>query len=129
MCILHQYHKASGLKSCTVMCHEREEFLGNFPYGSDHRTIEHSLFCKFLEGIWNNYVDIQQKSMQVRFIMILHAWGYNTLTHPTLRSTYISKYKLVNTISWFRSNRSFLIFPQTYVENLSTQWAIFSYGL
>ncbi len=27
MCILHQYHKASGLKACTEMCWEREEFI------------------------------------------------------------------------------------------------------
>ncbi len=25
MCILHQYHKASGFKSCTAICLEREE--------------------------------------------------------------------------------------------------------
>ncbi len=34
--------------------------------------------------------------MQVRFIMILHAWVYNSLSYPTLHMTfgiYVSKYK------------------------------------
>ncbi len=30
------------------------------------------------EGIWNNYFDIQQKSMQVKFIMFLCTRGYNS---------------------------------------------------
>ncbi len=34
------------------------------------------------EGIWNNYVDIQQKMMQVRSIILLHIWGYNSLVDP-----------------------------------------------
>ncbi len=33
------------------------------------------LICKFFEGIWNNYVDIQQKNMQVRFIIISRSQG------------------------------------------------------
>ncbi len=40
--------------------------LGNFQYGSIHNMWpEHSHF--FFEGISNNYIDIQQKNMQVRF--------------------------------------------------------------
>ncbi len=34
------------------------------------------------EGIWNNYVDIQQKIMQVRYIILLCTWGYNSLVDP-----------------------------------------------
>ncbi len=62
-----------------------------------------AFFCKFFEGIWNNYVDIQHKNMQMKFIMILQARGYNYLSHPTLHyeiwSTNVSKYELVNPIS------------------------------
>ncbi len=57
------------------------------------------LICKFFEGIWNNYVDIQQKNMQVRFIIILHVWWYNSLSHATLHyegwSTNVSKCKSI----------------------------------
>ncbi len=35
------------------------------------------------EGIWNNYIDIQQKIMQVRFNRFLATWGYNSLGDPT----------------------------------------------
>ncbi len=50
--------------------------LGNFQH------LEHSHF--FFEGIWNNYVDIQQKNMQVRFITFLHVRRCNSLSHPSL---------------------------------------------
>ncbi len=41
-------------------------------------------FCKLFEGIiLNNYVDIQQQIMQVRFIIFLCTWGYNSLGNPT----------------------------------------------
>ncbi len=35
------------------------------------------------ERIWNNYVEIQWKSMQVIFIMLLCTQGYNFLGDPT----------------------------------------------
>ncbi len=38
-----------------------------------------SYFCKLFEGIWNNYVDIQQKNIIVRFIMILCTRGHKSL--------------------------------------------------
>ncbi len=37
------------------------------------------MFCKLFEGIWNNYVDIEHKIMQVRFIIFLCTWGYISL--------------------------------------------------
>ncbi len=41
-------------------------------------------FCfQTFEGIWNNYVDIEQKVMQVIFIIFLSTWGYNSLGYPT----------------------------------------------
>ncbi len=41
-------------------------------------------FClQTLEGIWNNYVDLEQKHMQVIFIIFLSTWGYNSLGDPT----------------------------------------------
>ncbi len=42
--------------------------LGNFHYGIIHKVQFFMLACQCLyyEGIWNNYVDIQQKNMQVR---------------------------------------------------------------
>ncbi len=53
--------------------------------------------CKLLEGIWNNYIDVQQKYTQVRFIMILCARGYNSpkLSELALQSlnTNMFKYK------------------------------------
>ncbi len=42
------------------------------------------LIFKLFEGIWNNYVDIQQKNIQVRFFMFLRGRGYNSLSHPAL---------------------------------------------
>ncbi len=92
MCILHQYHKASGLKVCTAMCQEREE-LSDYPiWWRPQNTL---IFCKFSEGIWNNYVNRQQKNMQVRFIMILDAWGYNSFSHSTLHYKVWSSHKCV----------------------------------
>ncbi len=41
------------------------------------------VFCKLFEGIWNDYVDIEQKIMQFRFIISLCTWGYISLGNPT----------------------------------------------
>ncbi len=50
-----------------------------------------------LEWIWNNYVNIQYKNMQIRFMMILHVCRCNSQTHPNLHyevwSTNLSNYK------------------------------------
>ncbi len=46
------------------------------------------------EGIWNNYVDIQQKIMQVRFIIFLSTWGYNSNHAAQSLKENTSKYKL-----------------------------------
>ncbi len=35
--------------------------------------------CEHFEGIWNNYIDIELKIMQVIFIFFLSTWGYNSL--------------------------------------------------
>ncbi len=47
-------------------------------------TKPHALTIIFAnsEGIWNNYSDIQQKIMQVRFIILLCTQGYNSLVDP-----------------------------------------------
>ncbi len=47
-------------------------------------TKPHALDINFAnsEGIWNNYVDIQQKIMQVRFIILLCTQGYISLIDP-----------------------------------------------
>ncbi len=42
-------------------------------------TSTYLIFCKLFEGIWNNYVDIEQKIMQIRFIIFLCTWGYISL--------------------------------------------------
>ncbi len=44
-------------------------------------TKSHSLAIIFAnsDGIWSNYVDLQQKIMQVGFIILLCTWGYNSL--------------------------------------------------
>ncbi len=49
-------------------------------------TTERSTLLYFENSLneYNNYIDIQQKNMQVRFIMILRAQVYNSLSHPTL---------------------------------------------
>ncbi len=39
------------------------------------------VFCR--ERIWNNYIEIQWKSMQVIFIILLCTWGYNSPGDPT----------------------------------------------
>ncbi len=41
------------------------------------------LFCKLFKGIWNNYVEIQWKIMQVIFIIFWCIWGKNSLSDPT----------------------------------------------
>ncbi len=45
----------------------------------------HSIaFClRTLERIWNNYIDIEQKVMQIEFIIFLSTWGYNSLGDST----------------------------------------------
>ncbi len=52
------------------------------------------------ENIWNNYVDIQQKIMQVRFIIFLSNCGYNSLGVPTRQHEVWWKI-LLNTNSWY----------------------------
>ncbi len=52
------------------------------------------------EGIWNNYVDIQQKIMQVRFIILLCTQGYNSLVDP-IRQHEVWRKILLNTNSWY----------------------------
>ncbi len=42
------------------------------------------LICKFFEGILNNYIDIQQKNIQVRIVMLSHEDAYNSLSHSAL---------------------------------------------
>ncbi len=41
------------------------------------------LLCKLFEGIWNNYVDIEEKILQFRFIISLCTWGYISIGDPT----------------------------------------------
>ncbi len=85
--------KGFYLRSNYIQC-----VLSNFKYDGDHKARQHSHFCKFFEGIWNNYIDIQQKNMQVRFSMILCAHGYYSLNYLTLHckvwNTNVYKYKL-----------------------------------
>ncbi len=52
------------------------------------------------EGIWNNYVDIQQKLMQFRFIISLCSCGYISLGDPTWQDE-VWRRILQNTNSWF----------------------------
>ncbi len=89
MSILHQYHRASGLKAWTAMCRS-EEKGGNIFKMADNRFIVHvfsavwgggGYFCG--ERIWNNHFEIHQKSMQVIFIIILCTREYNSLGDPT----------------------------------------------
>ncbi len=42
--------------------------LGNFQYGSVH--ILYACQHLYFEGIWSNYLDIQQKNMHVRITTI-----------------------------------------------------------
>ncbi len=42
-------------------------------------------------------------------------WPYYIVIHS---STNVSKYKLVNVISWFRSNRSFLYIPSKHLSRI-----------
>ncbi len=65
-------------------------------------TSTHLLFCKLFEGIWNNYVDIEQKIMQVRFIISLCTWGYIYLGDPTRQHEVWRKTRL-NT-NWSNQN-------------------------
>ncbi len=51
------------------------------------------------EGIWNNYVDIQDINMQVRFIIFLSTWGYS-LGDPTRQHKVWRKILLKYKLSW-----------------------------
>ncbi len=42
----------------------------------------HCPIFKLFEAIWNNYIEIQWKSMQIRLIMLLWLQGYNFLGDP-----------------------------------------------
>ncbi len=52
------------------------------------------------EGIWNNYVDIQQQIMQIRFIIFLSTWGCKSLGDPTRQHKVWWKI-LLNRNSWY----------------------------
>ncbi len=74
MCILHQYHKASGLKACTTMCRSKKWKWGNMFKMAGDRFVVHFSSAVWGGGgdccrviIWNNYVEIHRKSMQVIF--------------------------------------------------------------
>ncbi len=56
------------------------------------------VLCKLFEGIWNNYVHIEQKIMQFRFIISLCTLGYISLglAARNLKEN-MSKYKLIPT--------------------------------
>ncbi len=102
-------------------------------------------FCDcqlYFEGIWNNYVDIQQKNMQARFTSFYHVRGCNTLSIPIMHyevwSTNVSKYELVKPISWFFLFRIWFFFfddihlqiiasisPKAFVENSSASGLFF----
>ncbi len=82
MCILHQYHKASGLKVCTAMCRSEKKYLINSKWWHPRFSPGGAeVFCR--ERIWNNYVEIQWKGIQVIFIILLCTGGYNSLGDPT----------------------------------------------
>ncbi len=53
-----------------------------------------------LEGIWNNYVDIEQKAMHVIFIIFLSTWGYNSLGDPGTKFERKYFYKLIRSKGW-----------------------------
>ncbi len=103
MCILHQYHKVSGLKACTAMCRSEKKCSNIYLINSKWR---HPRFFSGKGGlrIWNNYVEIQCKSIQVIFIILLCTWGYNTLGDMTRQHRVWSK-TCLNT-NW--SNRNFV---------------------
>ncbi len=69
------------------------------------------------EGIWNNYVYIQQKIMQVRFIILLCTQENNSLVDPTKqhdvwRKTCLGDSKLVAHKDWqFVDKKSFRLNP------------------
>ncbi len=63
-------------------------------------TSTHLLFRKLFERIWNNYVDIEQKITQVRFIISLSTRGYNSLGDLT-RQHRVWRKILLNTNSWY----------------------------
>ncbi len=64
------------------------------------------IFCKFFEGIWNNYVDIQQKTSRLDLLCFLCTRGYNSLGDLTrsLKEKHVQtdpKLKASAPISWF----------------------------
>ncbi len=61
------------------------------------------LLCKLIEGIWNNYIDIEQKIMQVTFSISLCTWGYISLGDPTRQEVW--RKILLNTNSWYLTER------------------------
>ncbi len=74
--------------------------LGNFQYGHDHNI---HLFCNcwlYLEWIWNNYIDIQQKSMQVRLLWLWVPRDITKFGVQTCLNTNWSELELCNQISW-----------------------------
>ncbi len=89
MSILHQYHKASRLKAWTAMC-QSEDTWGNIFKMAGDRFVVHVFSAVWgvggyccSERIWNNYVEIHRKSMQVIFIILLCTGEYNSLGDPT----------------------------------------------
>ncbi len=67
------------------------------------------LFCKLFEGIWNNYIDIEQKIIQVTFIISLCTWGYISLANPIWQYEVSRKQRLnTNWSKWHLVKRIFL---------------------
>ncbi len=84
--ILHQYHKASGLKACTAMCRSEKKCrkcISLIQNGGAHvflREEEGSSVVKEYEIITLKY---NGKNMQVIFVILLCTRGYNSLCDPT----------------------------------------------
>ncbi len=83
MSILHQYHKASGLKSWTAMCRSEEKWGNIFKMAGGRFVI------KVFSAVWGGGYccsEIHQKSMHVMLIMVWSTQGYNSLDDPTMQA-------------------------------------------
>ncbi len=101
MCILHQYHKMSRLKAWTAMCQSEKKCGNIFKIAGDRFVVHVSsavwgggVYC-CSERIWNNYIEIYQKNMQVIFIILLCPREYNCLGDSTRHH-----YKLIQSKGW-----------------------------
>ncbi len=76
---------AYSLSLCVYvwLCHATTSEWSRLMTNKDGTLHPHADSFLQTEGIWNNYVDIQQKIMQVRFNIFLSTWGYNSLGDPT----------------------------------------------